>query len=181
MIFDIRYSNMSTNRVNGPTNVERVRLDSRFYAEVLNEDEEQRLGYISEQPGYTIKEDTSILEQLEAKNPTEELTIHAVGSGESYVLEVRRDNVVGRLAMDIHKRWGVTPAEQRLFHEGLLLPHDMPLRYLDNGATVQMRSPVVIKMTSDTFDDYEIKVLPGDNVESVMYDVQRRWGVGSSE
>ena len=83
--------------------------------------------------------------------------------------------------MDIHQRWGVTPAEQRLFHEGLLLPHDMPLRYLDNSATVQMRRPVVIKMTSDTFNDYEIEVLPGDNVKSVMYDVQRRWGVVPSK
>ena len=62
MIFDIGYSNMLTNRVNGPTNVERVRLDSGFYAEVLNEHEEQRLGYISEPPGYTIEEDASILD-----------------------------------------------------------------------------------------------------------------------
>ena len=138
MIFDIRYSNMSMNQANGPTNVERVRLDSGYYAEVLNEDKVQRLGYISEPPGYTIEEDALILDQLEAKNPTEELAIHDVGSGESYVLEMRQDDVVRRLAMDIHKRWGVTPAEQQLFHEGLLLPHNMPLRYLDNGATVQM-------------------------------------------
>ena len=94
------------------------------------------------------------------------------------MLEVRRDNVVGSLVMGIHKRWGVTPAEQRLFHDGLLLPHNMSLRYLDNSDTVQTRSPVVIKMTSDTYDDYEIEVLPGDNVEPVMYEVQRRWGVG---
>ena len=32
-------------------------------------------------------------------------------------------------------------------------------------------------MTSDTFNDYKIEVLPGNDVESVMYDVQRRWGV----
>ena len=111
------------------------------------------------------------LEQLEANNPTEKLTIHAAGRGESYMLEVRQDDVVGSLAMDTHKRWGVTPAEQRLFHEGLLLPLDMPLRHLDNGAMVQMQRLVVITMISDTFNDYEIEVLPGDDVKLVMYNV----------
>ena len=53
----------------------------------------------------------------------------------------------------------------------------MPLGHLDNGATVQMQSLVVIEMMSDTFDDYKIEVLPGDDVELVMYDIQRRWGV----
>ena len=73
------------------------------------------------------------------------------------MLKVQQDDVVGSLAMDIHKRWGMTPAEQRLFHEGLLLPLDMLLRHLDNSSTVQMQSPVGIKMTSDTFYDYEIE------------------------
>ena len=75
----------------------------------------------------------------------------------------------------------MTPAEQHLFHDGLLLPLDMPLRYLDNGVTVKMRRPVVLKMTSDTFDDYEIEVLPGNDVESVKYNVQQRWGMQPSE
>ena len=74
--------------------------------------------------------------------------------GESYVLDVWQDKVLGSLAMDIHKRWGVTPAEQRLFHEGSLLPLDMTLRHLDNSVTIQMQSPVVMTMISDTFDDY---------------------------
>ena len=50
----------------------------------------------------------------------------------------------------------------------------MPLGHLDNDATVQMQSLVVIKMMSDTFDDYKIEVLPGDDVELVMYDIQKR-------
>ena len=97
------------------------------------------------------------------------------------MLDVRQDNVVGSLATDIHKRWGVTLAEQRLFREGLLLPLDMPLRHLDNGATIQMQSPVVITMISDTLNNYKIEVLPRDDVESVKYDVQRRWEVVPSK
>ena len=122
-----------------------------------------------------------ILEQLEDKNPTVELTIHAVGCEKSEVLEVQGDDVVGSLTMDIHKRWGVTPAEQRLFHEGLLTPLDTPIRYLDNSATVIIRRPVVLKMISDLFDEYDIEVLPGDDVKSVKYDVQLRWGLRPSE
>ena len=57
----------------------------------------------------------------------------------------------------------------------------MPLRYLDKGATIQMRRPVVLKMISDRFDDYGIEVLPGNDVELVMYKVQRKWGVGPSK
>ena len=71
MIFDIKYSNMLTNRGDRPTNVDKVHLDSGYYAKVPNEDKEQRLAYISEPPGYTIEEDALILQQLEAKNPTE--------------------------------------------------------------------------------------------------------------
>ena len=71
MIFDIRYSNMSTSWGDRPTKVERVHLDSGYYSEVPNEDKEQGLIYIAEPPDYTIEKVVSILEQLEAKNPTE--------------------------------------------------------------------------------------------------------------
>ena len=118
---------------------------------------------------------------VDDKNLTVKLTIQAVGCGGSEVLEVQGDDVVGSLTMGIHKRWGVTPADQRLFHEGLLLPLDTPIRYLDDGATVIMRRPVVLTMISDSFDDYDIEVLPGDDVESLMDDVQLRWGLRPSE
>ena len=92
---------MSTIRGDRPANIDRVHLDNGYYAEVLNEDKEQRLAYISDPSSRIIEEDALISKQLKARNLTKELTIQAAESGESYVLDVHQDNVVGSLVMDI--------------------------------------------------------------------------------
>ena len=54
-------------------------------------------------------------------------------------LIVRPQDRVETLQLEIQDRWGVAPADQRLFHDGMPVPVDLELNLLGDGAKLLLR------------------------------------------